>query len=465
MTRPVTKIAYKDIEFNEQFAYAYDLLENTTQNIFITGKAGTGKSTLLQYFRDHTSKNVVALAPTGVAAVNIKGQTIHSFFRFKPDITPESVYSIKIRKTQKVIYQKIDAIIIDEISMVRADLLDCVDTFLRLHGRNRMEAFGGIQMIFIGDLFQLPPVVRREEQNIFRDIYPSPYFFDSKVFQGLNHNGQYPRRVEMVELKKIYRQKEEDFIRLLGTIRNQTATPAHLEMLNKRYIPHFKPAGDDFYIYLTTTNAMADRVNQEKLNELGEESYYFEGALSGKFETRSLPTHQTLELKIGAQVMLLNNDSGGRWINGSIGKIIDIVGSDNTIVVRLSEGDIVQVGRFEWEMFKFFFNEDTEMLESESVGSFKQYPLKLAWAVTIHKSQGQTFDKVIVDIGHGTFAHGQIYVALSRCATFDGLILKKPILQSHILLDKSVVEFMKSQILSEHEGATSKRLLGNNLGE
>jgi len=450
MTRPIELIASKDIEFNNEFAKAYDLLENGSGNIFITGKAGTGKSTLLQYFRDHSVKNVVVLAPTGVAAVNIKGQTIHSFFRFKPDITPEGVHAIKIRRTQKALYQKVDIIIIDEISMVRADLLDCIDTFLKLHGKNRMEPFGGIQLVFIGDLYQLSPVVPRSEQDIFKDVYNSPYFFDSNIFQELSSLGEHPKRFQIIELKKIYRQKEEDFIKLLGTIRNKTATEDHLNALNKRHIPDFTPDADDFYIYLTTTNANADRVNHQRLKELHSESFCHEGTVTGKFESRNLPTHQSLKLKIGAQVMLLNNDPGGRWINGSLGKIIEILKEDNIVGVELSDGQLVEVTLFQWEMFRFFFNEDTETLESESVGSFSQYPLRLAWAVTIHKSQGKTFGKVIVDIGHGAFAHGQTYVALSRCTNFEGLILKRPILKRHILLDDDVVQFMAMQVPAEN---------------
>jgi len=450
MTRPSKSIANKDIEFNNEFAKAYDFLENGTGNIFITGKAGTGKSTLLQYFRDHTIKNVVVLAPTGVAAVNIKGQTIHSFFRFKPDITPERVSTIKIRRTLKALYQKVDTIIIDEISMVRADLLDCIDAFLRLHGKNRMVPFGGVQLVFIGDLYQLPPVVPRDERDIFKDVYCSPYFFDSNIFRELNDNNQHPRRFQIIELKKIYRQKEEDFIKLLGTIRNRTATEANLEALNKRYIPDFTPDNDDFYIYLTTTNAVADKVNHQRLRELHREPYCYEGIVTGKFESRNLPTHQSLELKVGAQVMLLNNDPGGRWINGSIGKIIEIIKEGKIVTVELSDGQIVEVAPYQWDMFRFIFNEDTEALESKSVGSFTQYPLRLAWAVTIHKSQGKTFSKVIVDIGNGAFAHGQTYVALSRCSNFEGLVLKRPILKRHILLDDVVVQFMEMQIPAEN---------------
>lgn len=448
MTRPIEPIASKDIEFNNEFAKAYDLLENGSENIFITGKAGTGKSTLLQYFRDHTVKNVVVLAPTGVAAVNIKGQTIHSFFRFKPNITPEGVHLIKIRRAQRALYQKVDTIIIDEISMVRADLMDCIDTFLKLYGKNRMEPFGGVQLVFIGDLYQLSPVVPQGEHNIFKDVYASPYFFDSNIYRELNGPGQHPKRFQIIELKKVYRQKEEDFVKLLGTIRDKTATEAHLELLNKRHIPDFTPDDDDFYIYLTTTNAMADRVNSQRLRELQNEPYCTEGTITGKFESRNLPTHLSLELKVSAQVMLLNNDPGGRWINGSIGKIIKISEEGKIIVVELSDGQLVEVTPFQWEMFRFFFNEDTEALESESVGSFTQYPLRLAWAVTIHKSQGKTFGKVIVDIGNGAFAHGQTYVALSRCTNFEGLVLKRPILRRHILLDDDVVRFMAAQCSS-----------------
>lgn len=450
MTKSAETVAGRDVEFNDRFARAYDLLENTRGNVFITGKAGTGKSTLLQYFRDHTIKNVAVLAPTGVAAVNIKGQTVHSFFRFKPDITPEGVRSIRIRRTQKALYRNVDTIVIDEISMVRADLLDCVDVFLRLHGKDGEAPFGGVQMVFIGDLYQLPPVVTPAERNIFRDVYPSPYFFDSKVFRELHGGDLHPRNVEVVELKKIYRQKEEAFVRLLGTIRNRTATHAHLKALNERCIPHFQPPPDDFYIYLTTTNILADRINQEKLDELPGQSYYYKGMLTGGFEPRSLPTHQSLELKTGAQVMLLNNDAGGRWVNGSIGKIVEIFDEGKVIAVELSGGGKVEVTPFRWEMFRFFFNEDTESLESEPAGSFTQYPLRPAWAVTIHKSQGKTFDKVIIDVGNGTFAHGQAYVALSRCSNFEGLVLKRPILRRHILLDHSIVRFMASQLPGEN---------------
>jgi ATP-dependent DNA helicase PIF1 len=427
-----------NLDFNGRFKEAYDLLEHSHKNVFITGKAGTGKSTLLKYFRDNTRKNVVALAPTGVAAVNVKGQTIHSFFRFKPDITPDSVRSIRIRKSKREIYEKIDALVIDEISMVRADLLDCVDGFLRLHGKEKNSPFGGIQIIFFGDLFQLPPVVTAPEQVIFTEVYTSPYFFAAKSFEHLD--------VHFIELDKIYRQKEEDFVRLLSSIRNKSATDEHLEILNKRYIPNFRPNRDDFYIFLTTTNILADRINQDQLRELETDACHYEGQRTGQFNLKNLPTQESLDLKVGAQVMLLNNDPAGRWINGSIGKIISFLEDCETIIVELSEGQRVEVTPYTWEMFQYFYNEETAMLDSESIGSFRQFPLRLAWAVTIHKSQGKTFSKVVLDIGNGTFSHGQTYVALSRCTNIQGLVLKKPIRQKHILLDSRVVAFMHSKL-------------------
>ncbi|MCA9399189.1 MAG: ATP-binding domain-containing protein, partial [Candidatus Omnitrophica bacterium] len=322
-------------------------------------------------------------------------------------------------------------------SMVRADLLDCIDMFLRRFGKHKAIPFGGVQMIFFGDLYQLPPVVRRQEMDVFSKTYKSPYFFDAKSFKFLH--------IKMIELHKIYRQKEEDFVRLLGRIRNKTLDTEQLKILNQRYMPQFMPDDKDFFIYLTTTNALADRINSSQLQRIKDDSFFCEGVTAGNFESNALPTHSLLELKIGAQVMLLNNDPGGRWVNGSIGKITFInsygLGTE-PIEVELSNGETVEVTPFTWEMFKFSYNEDTELLESESVGSFKQYPMRLAWAVTIHKAQGKTFSKVVLDIGTGAFSHGQIYVALSRCTTFGGLVLKKPIRHHDVMLDSRIVDFM-----------------------
>ena len=263
-------------------------------------------------------------------------------------------------------------------------------------------------------------------------------FFHARAYEALD--------LQILELKKIYRQKEEEFIKLLGLVRHKILDEKYLTLLNTRLFPNFKPHQNDFYIYLTTTNALADSINQDRLNQIKEDSFIYQGQMSGKFDLKDLPTQQSLELKLGAQVMLLNNDMFGRWFNGSIGKITYINLDEDLIEIELTDGKIVDVKPFAWEMFQFNYNEETATIDSESIGSFRQFPLRLAWAITIHKSQGKTFEKVILDIGDGTFAHGQLYVALSRCTSLDGLILKRPIERRHILLDRSVVEFMREKI-------------------
>jgi ATP-dependent DNA helicase PIF1 len=430
------------IELNPQFRQALDAIETTNNNVFVTGRAGTGKSTLLTYFREHTKKKVVVLAPTGVAALNVKGQTVHSFFRFKPDITPEKVK--KLRTGNLSIYRLLDAIVIDEISMVRADLLDCADVFLRLHGPRGDRPFGGIQMIFIGDLYQLPPVVKGEEREIFSTVYETPYFFSSRAFGQM--------QIEFIELEKIYRQHDEKFIRLLNAIRNNSVTPDDLEALNERYLPEYEPPAKDFYIYLTTTNELADNINSARLDKLKGELFSFPGRSEGEFGRENLPTKVELNCKIGAQIMMLNNDPMGRWVNGTIGKIVDILHEKNqqpVIIAGLADGEEVEIVPNTWEIFRFFAEEG--QLKSEVVGTFTQYPVMLAWAVTIHKGQGKTFEKVIIDIGRGTFAHGQMYVALSRCTRLDGIVLKKPFQKSHIWMDRKVVQFLTRRQYAEAE--------------
>src|SRR3989338_4139502 len=381
------------IEINAEFKKALEVMEHTSKNVFITGKAGTGKSTLLNYFRAHTRKKVVVLAPTGVAALNVQGETIHSFFRFKPDITLQKIKKLSGKRGR--IFNEIDAIIIDEISMVRSDLLDCADKFLRLNTAGSKRPFGGIQMIFIGDLYQLPPVVTSSEKDIFRSHYQSQYFFDAAVFK------EFP--MEFIELEKIYRQKDEKFIGLLNAIRNNSITDEDLALLNRR---------------------------------VGADS--------------------ALRLAVGAQVMLLNNDTAGRWVNGSLGEITKIKSNReenaDSILIKLAEGNIEEVFPFSWEIFHFSFNETSSMIEAETVGSFTQYPLKLAWAITIHKSQGKTFDRVIIDMGRGAFAHGQTYVALSRCRSFEGISLVRPLRKSDILMDRRVVRFV-----TNHQYGLSER--------
>lgn len=435
-----------NIEFNDLFLQALSIMEDTTRSVFITGKAGTGKSTLLRYYRENTRKNIAVIAPTGVAAVNIKGQTIHSFFWFKPDITPDKVKKISPRN--KSIYKKLDAIVIDEISMVRADLLDCVDAFLRIHGKKKNLPFGGIQMIFVGDLYQLPPVVTSKEKDLFADYYRSPYFFDAKVFGNgkptLLDEAATPFDMEFIELEKVYRQRDDDFLNLLNAIRNNTADEGHLSKLNERYISGSVEDKEDFYVYLATTNQLVDGLNAVKIAELKGKEYSYKGVCKGDFAVKDVPTAMEIIVKVGAQVMLLNNDSEGRWINGSIGRVAEIEsgGSDPDIIwVDLPEGTRVDVTPHTWELFEFFYDKKSSKVLSQVTGIFMQYPLKLAWAITIHKSQGMTFDKVILDIGGGTFSHGQLYVALSRCTTLNGIVLKKPLMKRHILMDRKVMEF------------------------
>jgi ATP-dependent exoDNAse (exonuclease V) alpha subunit len=456
------------VEINPQFRQALEWMEATDRHVFITGKAGTGKSTLLEYFRETTEKVVAVLAPTGVAALNVRGQTIHSFCGFKPDITLDKVRKINPKKdaNRAAVMKRLEMIIIDETSMVRADLLDCVEKFLRLNGPRPKKPFGGLQMIFIGDLYQLPPVVAGAEKSLFTLHYETPYFFSAHCLLKDSV------RLEFIELEKIYRQTEADFIGLLNAIRNRSVTEDDMIRLNGRCDAGFVPPEDDFYITLTSTNDLASTRNQEKLERLPGRRYGYEGVIDGEFERSSLPTDERLEVKIGAQVMLLNNDSEGRWVNGSIGKIADIVrekDADDVIVVELADGPAVDVKPNQWELFRFSFDPDKEAIVSEPVGAFTQYPIKLAWAITIHKSQGKTFDKVIVDIGRGTFAHGQVYVALSRCTSFGGLVLKTPIGKTHIRMDWRVAKFL-TQFQYDRAGERQsydekKRLIEAAIGE
>jgi len=425
-----------NIDFNDEFQRAFALMEETSRHLLVTGRAGTGKSTLLTYFRNQTRKKVVILAPTGVAAVNVGGQTIHSFFHFKPNVTPSSIKrKKKTEKDASGLYRKLTAIVIDEVSMVRADLLDCVDTFLRFHGPDESLPFGGVQMIFIGDLYQLPPVVASAERDIFRNHYTTPYFFSAKVFEQLPF--------EYVELEKVYRQKDDEFVRLLNAIRNRSVTDEDLARFNTRCNPDFQPPEGSFYIWLTSTNDLADRINDERLARLPGKAWKAKAVIEGDFGKEYLPTAVDLKLKKGAQIMLLNNDAYGQWINGTIGKIRKFEkddDSDEVIVADLDNGDTARITPYRWTIYRFFLKDNE--LRSEEVGSFTQYPVRLAFAVTIHKSQGKTFENAVIDIGRGTFAHGQMYVALSRLTTLAGLVLKQPLKRQHILMDWQVVKFL-----------------------
>ncbi len=420
----------KKIEINPQFAKALDLMEHSSTHIFVTGRAGTGKSTLLDYFRSVTKKDLVVLAPTGVAAVNIAGQTIHSFFGFRPDVTVDKARKAA-KKNKLSIYKNLDAIIIDEISMVRADLLDCIDQFLRIKGSEPDLPFGGVQMVFIGDLYQIPPVVTGHEKHIFEEHYNSEYFFDGRVYKQID--------IEYIELEKIYRQTDQKFVDILNRIRNKTVTAEDLVVLNSRVIKNDTMLPEDT-IYLTTTNDLAYQKNEAELEKLPGEPFVFYAEISGEIEKKSYPAEDELFLKKDAQVMLLNNDPAGRWINGSIGTVLDL--EDDYFIIKLSDGAVVEVTPVKWNVYRFYWDKEAQAVAADSLGSFEQYPVKLAWAITIHKSQGKTFDRVAIDLGRGTFAAGQLYVALSRCRSLEGIFLKREIKESDVWVDYNVVRHL-----------------------
>ncbi|MDR0978101.1 MAG: AAA family ATPase [Endomicrobium sp.] len=409
------------LEINSEFQEAFDLIDKTDDCVFVTGNAGTGKTTFLRFYMTRAKKKTVVLAPTGVAALNCGGETIHSFFHFGPDITEGKVKKKKDSyKSSESIYKKVETIIIDEASMLRCDLLDCVDRFLRLNRGNPHEPFGGVQMVFIGDLKQLPPVVENAEKHIFSSLYKTPYF--------LSANSLNECMLHTVEFKKMYRQYEVDFITLLNAVRNNTVTNAQLEELNRKFSPYvtLKPMS----VYLTTTNRKASDVNNQYLAGIDAERFVFTAESKNIDEKKCgrFPAERILAVKKGAQIMMVNNERG-RWANGTIGIVDDIQSGVHSplIFVKFPNGRTESVRQFKWELFRYKLNEARDQIETESIGFFKQYPLRLSWAVTIHKSQGKTFDSVVIDMGNGAFAPGQLYVALSRCRSFSGIRLSRPI--------------------------------------
>lgn len=415
-----------DIDFNDGFKVAFKEMEDTSNNVYITGRAGTGKSTLLKYFKENTAKKIVVLAPTGVAAVNVGGQTIHSFFGFPPKYIDPS----RIRRSRnKNLVEKLDAVVIDEVSMVRADLMDGIDYALRINRDEMEKAFGGVQMIFFGDLFQLSPVADKESREILEEIYESPYFFHSKVFTGIDFN--------FFELEKNYRQSDEKFITLLNKFRTNECENDDVKLLNERLD---KKAIDekDGRVILTATNNVASEINYKRLSELPGKKHKYEATINGDFEEKVYPTDASLELKKGAQIMLIRNDPAKRWVNGTIAEVSDL--HDDIVEVSINRKKY-EVGQATWNKIKYTYNRSEEKVEEDIVGSFSQLPIKLAWAITIHKSQGQTFDKVVIDLGHGAFAHGQVYVALSRCKTLEGIYLNRSVIDSDIIFDKRINEF------------------------
>lgn len=425
---------------NPELKLAFDFINKTDRNLFITGKAGTGKTTFLHKIKNESLKRMVIVAPTGVAAINAKGVTIHSFFQmpFGP-ILPNQIANNnqqrKFSKTKIDIIKSLDLIVIDEISMVRADLLDGIDQVLRRY-KNRNQVFGGAQILMIGDLQQLAPVVKPNEWSLLRNHYETMYFFSSKAYKEAN--------VISIELKHIYRQKNEDFITILNEIRNDNLTQTSEKILNRRYNPDFSPTKEEGYITLTTHNRRANAINEAELNKLKNSSYFFKAEVSGKFNENSYPNDATLELKIGAQVMFIKNDSSPekRYFNGKIGVITDI--SRENVTVKCPNETEEIVTEFElWDNVNYSINEETKEIKEDIIGSFKQIPLRLAWAITIHKSQGLTFDKAIID-AEASFAHGQTYVALSRCTSLEGLVLKTPISSNAIINDQTVSSFNES---------------------
>ncbi len=425
------------LEIGPDFSYALERLETAREPIFITGRAGTGKSTLLEYWRKRTLQNVAVLAPTGVAALNVGGVTVHSFFGFKPDVTVEKARKGGRKQELTKVLSKIDAIVIDEISMVRADLMDCIDASLRKHTGQRHTPFGGKRLILIGDLFQLPPVVSRDQEQFVRQRYASPYFFAADVFKQVEPP-------ERIELGKVYRQRDDGFVRLLDAIRSGHATKAHLAQLNELVDPRAEAEED--WITLTTTNQRAALVNDARLEAIRGAARRYPAVVDGKVVERDFPTEQQLALKVGAQVMMVNNDLQDRWVNGSIGRIVDIVpvaDGDDIVRVRLTNGRTVDVQPHTWEVSEWKYDQEKGEPETGIVGQFRQYPMKLAWAVTIHKSQGKTFDKVVVDVSGGIFAHGQLYVALSRCRTFGGMVLRRAVTGRDLIVDDRVMRFMQ----------------------
>ncbi len=420
------------LNLSREFIDVLDQIEKTPFSYFITGRAGTGKSTLLQLFRKTSKKRIAVVAPTGIAALNVKGQTIHSFFGFPPKLVDPR--ELRKRRNHRL-YKNIDVLVIDEISMVRADMIDYIDIFLR-NNREVSLPFGGVQLLLFGDLFQLPPVVSSSfEKQYFSSHYPSPYFFSAFAFN--NSGFQY----HMIELRHVYRQEERNFINLLDNIRLNHIDYDDLAELNSR---HVNPENDIKYLLtLTSTNSIANSINSRELNTLSTESFKYLSKISGNFSERNLPTDTILTLKKGAQVMFVKNDHQKQFVNGSIGQVSYL---DNDIIKVIIE-DIhgyekeIEVVPHDWEMIKYEYNTDTNKLESKVTGVFTQYPLKLAWAITIHKSQGKTFDKIIVNLGRGAFEHGQTYVALSRCRTLNGIYLSKPITFKDILVDERVREY------------------------
>ncbi len=430
-----------DLE-NSEFQNAWNMIRHTHRSVFLTGKAGTGKSTFLKYICAHTSKKFVVLAPTGIAAVNVAGQTLHSFFKipFKPLIPDDPDFSPRnIRKTlrypkEKVkLIQQLDLIIIDEISMVRCDIIDFVDRVLRIYSNNMREPFGGKQLLFVGDIFQLEPVVTRDMRDILRRWYQQFFFFNAHVFGQL---GLIP-----IELRKIYRQTDGTFISMLDRIRINRASQADIATLNSRFNPNYADNNENFVITLATRRDTVNAINDRHMIELKTPEYTFEGELEGTFPENDLPTSKDLTLKQGAQVIFIRNDKENRWVNGTIAKVSHV--TEKTVEVELESGVVYALEPEQWENVQYAYDEKEKKIIENVLGTFKQYPIKPAWALTVHKSQGLTFNNVVIDFAGGAFTSGQTYVALSRCTSLEGITLLRPLQERDIIVSNSVVAFSR----------------------
>lgn len=427
---------------NTAMQTAWDLINHTNANVFLTGKAGTGKTTFLKRLRQRSDKRIVTLAPTGIAAINAGGVTIHSFLQL-----PMSVYipgmntvasnsqtrrhDLFTRDKLKLI-KSVDLIVIDEVSMVRSDLLDAVDAVLRRH-RNPCRPFGGVQMLLVGDLYQLPPVVTEAEAPLLGQVYESPYFFDSLALKSASF--------VTLQLDKIYRQTDNTFLNILNAVRCNKIDADILRRLNTRYLPSFDD--DNGFIRLVTHNQQADRINKSRMEALPARQHVFDAVVKGNFNESAYPADAKMTLKAGAQVMFIRNDPEHRYFNGLIGTVQSI--DDNEVLVRASDsGDLIAVTPVQWENIRYTLNEETSTIEQHIDGTFRQLPLRPAWAITVHKSQGLTFDHAIIDVSH-SFAHGQVYVALSRCRTLDGIILSAPVTASSVMCDQRIVSFEASR--------------------